>query len=276
MAELAMNDVLDSVSQAGMTEGFGDLSRKFEKMLRRMDEMVYLQRLAMLEPGSVLRFLAPDGQPIALSLPDAQDDFVQRIILRSRNFYEAPLLSLIKDKGLVSAASCVCDIGANIGNHSVYFGRILGAARVMAFEPQAYVHATLTRNIALNGLADRASAFNCMLGESAGNGRVARFSTRNLGATSFVADDSGDVPMCALDDVLPPEALDSLDLIKIDVEGMQDAVLRGAAGILHARKPALWVEILERDQTGQDTIDYLAGFGYRPELLGPKDFLFRV
>ena len=133
---------------------------RLDQLIRLMDEQVHLQRVALLEAGHTLRFNGPGAARIAFSLPDAQDDYLQRVILRTRGFYEARLLAMVAALGLVGPQSVVCDIGAKIGNHTVYFAKVMGAAKVLAFEPQAHCHSTLTDNIALNGLQDRAVAYN--------------------------------------------------------------------------------------------------------------------
>jgi FkbM family methyltransferase len=261
---------------SALIDSFDALSEKLDQMLRVMNAQLHLQRVALLEPGNILRFNAPDMQRIALSLPDVQDDFVQGVILQTRGFYEAKLLAKVEGMGLVGPGSVVCDVGANIGNHTVYFSRVMGAGKVLAFEPQSHCHETLCANIALNHMEKVTVVHNCLVGARRGKGRMAQFNTRNLGGTAFEASATGDVAMLALDDVLTPEEVVNLDLIKIDVEGMQMAVLNGATGILQACHPALWVEILRRDNAFEETAAFLEGFGYSVERLARNDFLFRV
>ena len=98
------------------------LNRKVDQMLRLMDDQVHLQKVSLLEAGHMLRFNGPKGRRISLSLPDAQDDYVQRVILRTRSFYEVRLLATVEAMGIVGKDSVVCDVGANIGNHTIYFG----------------------------------------------------------------------------------------------------------------------------------------------------------
>ena len=249
---------------------------KLDQLIRLMDEQVHLQRVALLEAGHILRFNGPGAARIAFSLPDAQDDYLQRVILRTRGFYEARLLAMVAALGLVGPGSVVCDIGANIGNHTVYFTKVMGAAKVLAFEPQGHCHATLTDNIALNGLQDRAVAYNCLIGAVTGNGTLSRFNARNLGGTSFAASDLGDLPLFALDEVIEPDDLARLDLIKIDVEGMQMEVLQGAEGVLDKQRPAIWIELLPRENAFDPVRLYLERFGYKPMQMGFNDVLFRV
>ena len=249
---------------------------KLDQLIRLMDEQVHLQRVALLEAGHILRFNGPGAARIAFSLPDAQDDYLQRVILRTRGFYEARLLAMVAALGLVGPGSVVCDIGANIGNHTVYFTKVMGAAKVLAFEPQGHCHATLTDNIALNGLQDRAVAYNCLIGAVTGNGTLSRFNARNLGGTSFAASDLGDLPLFALDEVIEPDDLARLDLIKIDVEGMQMEVLQGAEGVLDKQRPAIWIELLPRENAFDPVRLYLERFGYKPMQMGFNDVLFRA
>lgn len=263
-------------SDLAVAEGVAAMRDTLDQMLRVMNAQLHLQRVALLEGGHILRFNAPDMQRIVMSLPDAADDFVQGVILQTRGFYEAKILARVQEAGIVSPASVVCDVGANIGNHTVYFAAVMGAAKVIAFEPQAYCHATLCANIALNGLEKRVVTHHSMVGAAAGHGQMVQFNTRNLGGTSFEVAANGGVRVQALDKVLTKAEVTKLDLIKIDVEGMQMAVLQGATGILKSRKPALWVELLQRDDAFEETAAFLAGYGYVAERLARNDFLFQV
>ena len=276
LKQTALKAVVEPLAKDANADAIDALNRKFDQMLRLMDDQVHLQKVALLEDGHILRFNGPGARRIAMSLPDAQDDYVQRVILRNRAFYEAKLLGIVEQMGIVGPQSVVADVGANIGNHTVYFGRIMGAAKVLSFEPQFHCHDTLCTNIALNGLEKTALAFNCLIGAETGNGALAKFNARNLGGTSFAADSDGDIPLFALDDAIDPADLDGLDLIKIDVEGMQMEVLGGAEGILSERRPALWIELLARDAAFDVASSYLERFGYKPTQIGLNDVIFRV
>ena len=251
-----------------------ELNTKLDLMLRLMEEQLMLQRVGLLEDGHVLRFAHGGTQDIALSLPNAQDDFVQRTILKTRNFYEARLLATVQGMNLIDEKTTVCDVGANIGNHSVFFGKVLGAKQVLAFEPQPNVYSTLCRNLELNGLTE-ALAYNCLVGAKSGRGEVAKFNPRNLGGTAFVAAKDGSIPMVALDDLIDAEEMKNLGFVKIDTEGMQMAVLQGAKKILKAKKPAIWVELLQRDKDAYvEAATLLEGMGYSSVQIGPNDHVF--
>lgn len=264
--------VVDTATGDGAVEGLAALSGKLDQMIKLLDESVHLQRVALLEDGHILRFHA-GVKDVALSLPDAQDDYLQRVVLRTRTFYEAKLLATVQGMGLIGPQTTVCDIGANIGNHSVYFGKVLGASRILAFEPQVHCYGTLCRNLELNGLTE-ALAYNCMVGATSGRGEVTRFNARNLGGTSFAPAVGGAIPMVALDDLIEADELQGLGFIKIDVEGMQVDVLSGARAVLNLFKPAIWVELIEKDNAYPATAKLLQELGYTSVRIGPNDHIF--
>lgn len=264
-------DVVDGAAAPAAAQ-MADLAGKLDQISKMMDESVHLQRVALLEDGHILRFHTGMAQ-IALSLPDAQDDYVQRVILRSRQFYEARLLNMVHGMGLIQPDATVCDIGANIGSASVFFGKVLGARRVLAFEPQLHCYATLCRNLDLNALTD-AQAYNCIVGAKSGRGEINRFNPRNLGATSFAPAKTGPVPMVALDDLIDAEEMHGLTFLKIDVEGMHLDVLSGAKKVIATFKPAIWVALPENSADYATTSKLLAGLGYESVRIGPKDHIF--
>jgi FkbM family methyltransferase len=268
-AHLAAVEYSDAIDMA-------PLESRLEQIGKQIDEQLHLQKVALLEEGHILRFHGPRAQRLALSLPDAQEDYVQRLILKNRGFYEAKQLAQLETFGIVGSKSVVCDIGANIGNHAVYFARVMGAAKVLAFEPMAHSYATLCKNILLNQAEDRVLAYDCLIGAETGFGEMIRFNPRNLGGTVYAAKEGGSVPLFALDDVLEADDLPNLDLIKIDFEGMQMDVLMGAEGILAKRKPALWVEVAARENSMDAVEVYLEQFGYKSTRLSPSDVLFRA
>ncbi|WP_103333469.1 FkbM family methyltransferase [Pseudotabrizicola formosa] len=248
------------------------LAAKLDQLIRLTEDSIHLQKVALLEAGHILRFHA-GLVPVALSLPEAQDDYVQRVILRTRQFYEARLLATVQSLGLIRPGATVCDIGANIGNAAVFFGKVLGAGRVVAFEPLPQAYGTLRRNLDLNGLTE-ALAYRCMVGAESGRGDIARFNPRNIGATSFIPMPDGPVPMVALDDLIEAEELQGLSFLKVDVEGMHLEVLQGAKQVIATHKPAIWVALTDTDSDYAACAALLEPLGYKATPIGPNDFVF--
>jgi FkbM family methyltransferase len=175
-----------------------------------------------------------NGTLVRFHLPMPQDH-IQRLILHSNAFYEQSMLEDIGPR--LPEGGLVLDIGANIGNHTVFFAKVLGA-KVLCFEPNPAVQAILKANVDLNNLGDRVEVHNIALGAEAGTGRVENENPSNLGMAKVVRSDGG-VRIARLDDIIKNE---HVDLVKIDVEGMESDVLRGATATLHRCRPLLLIE----------------------------------
>jgi FkbM family methyltransferase len=176
------------------------------------------------------------------------DLYVGRSLRTYGEWTEAEIALLSK---VLQPGDCVLDVGANVGSHTVPFSRAVGLeGRVIAFEPQLEIFGLLEANVALNGLAN-VDLHHAACGASAGTldlplidyGREANFggvSVRDLEAAGrTAAAPVRQVPLVRLDDAL---SLERLRLAKIDVEGMEIEVLRGAERIIDRLRPLLYVE----------------------------------
>jgi FkbM family methyltransferase len=174
-------------------------------------------------------------------------DLIQRAHVRGE-FFEAG--SLAKLKALVaSPAPHIVEVGANIGNHVVWYARHLDAARIYPVEPNPAALRLLDDNIAANGLEARIDRRGMGLGAGRGAGRF-RAETDdadNLGGTRLVAAEDGGIETRALDALIGD---DRVDVIKIDAEGMEFDVLDGAAGIIARDGPVIWIEVLRPNIMG--------------------------
>ena len=158
------------------------------------------------------------------------------------------------------------DVGANVGTYTVLAAGAVGAW-VTAVEPIPETFGHLERNIALNRLDGRVRAFQCGLSDAAG---ALRF-TVDLGAGNRVVAEGErhpaiDVPVRSLDDVV---ASNGPVLIKIDVEGHEHAVVRGAVRTL--ADPTLLAVILETNGSGSRygiddaaLVSVMRGHGFLP------------
>lgn len=169
---------------------------------------------------------------------------------------EIALLSRFVERGMT-----VCDVGAHIGTHTLFFSRAVGpAGRVHAFEPQPFVFHFLAGNVALNSLQN-VRCRPVAAGAAAGTAvmpDVSYAGSRNFGAIALEQAGAGErVPVAAIDDL----ALGPVHLMKIDVEGMEKDVLDGAARTIAACRPVLYVENNRKAQSGP-LIETLAGHGY--------------
>lgn len=191
----------------------------------------------------------------ALAFAHAAGDYIPRKIEADKNYYEAEFLSALNQ--LISQEGAVVDIGANIGNHTVYFAKSANR-KVIAFEPEPLNHLCLLANIALNDIAPQVHAHEIALGKDNGSITLTMAIDGNHGSfTRLVSGTSTDRPpeIC---NALRTEKLDSvlqehhreeaIALLKIDVEGMELDVLKGSIQTIKSYKPIIACECSTESQ----------------------------
>jgi len=172
---------------------------------------------------------------------------------------------------LLPVGAGIADIGANIGWYTIHAAALDPSATVVAFEPVPKSFEQLRRAIVRNGLS-RVDAENVAITDHTdGLTLIADFSI--AGAASVH-------PTIALDHPqtlhVPSVTLDGyaaahgrhFDAIKLDVEGGELAVLRGASRVLTSDRPLVFCEMLRRHARAfgyhpNDIIDLMAAHGYR-------------
>ncbi|KAA1250525.1 FkbM family methyltransferase [Mycobacterium simiae] len=163
---------------------------------------------------------------------------------------------------------CILDVGANVGLHSLAWARL---APVVALEPAPGTFAQLEANVAANGLQGRVRTLRMAAGDAA-DGEVEFFVAADSAFSSLK--DTGRkrirerilVP-CTTLDALAAELGLSFGLLKIDVEGLERAVIAGAAELLRRDHPVLLVEIyggVASNPEPERTVENICAFGYEP------------
>ncbi|MFC5571464.1 FkbM family methyltransferase [Lysobacter yangpyeongensis] len=175
-------------------------------------------------------------QEFSLAAPDG--DYVGERVQHDGTFYEVDLLEELGVTDIPEGA-LVVDVGANVGNHTVYFGGVMGL-RVMSIEPEARNAEFLRANIEANGLADRVTIVPCALGAQPARGRLVQQIAGNSGTFALVTEPTGSIEVRTLDEVA--KGLGQVALIKIDVEGHEVQVLEGARETLKAHRPVITTE----------------------------------
>ncbi len=176
--------------------------------------------------------------------------------------------------------SRVIEAGANIGCHTVLLAKLAGAGgRVFAFEPQRHCFALLQAQLALNRL-DNVRAFNEGLGAEDGALWLPPQDYEHVGNFGGVALEKQ--PQSDRHEQVAVRRIDGLfydspiNLIKIDVEGMELDIIRGGAEVIKRYHPALYVEN-DRPDRSPELIAEIQGLGYRlwwhmPPLFNPDNF----
>jgi FkbM family methyltransferase len=189
------------------------------------------------------------GKVVALSigtkhysiyLPNADIDYIQKKISTELQPYELEMLQDIQVN--VSAGDLVLDVGANIGNHTLYLAAIADC-KVTSFEPNASLIEALRRSVEINQLSERVTLMPFGVGHMAGQGHFSAIMEENLGGQSIDIGE-GDIRIVALDELEFP---DRVKVVKIDVEGMELPVLEGAARLIGKDRPLIYVECMNAD-----------------------------
>ena len=101
-------------------------------------------------------------------------------------FYE--IEQLVRHRNLIWSGSAVLDIGANVGNHSIFYACFSRAQVVFPFEPNLTARSLLLESRKLNGLEQKIALDYCDLavGSRRGTVKVGVEPKNNLGATQMV------------------------------------------------------------------------------------------
>src|SRR5438309_9528254 len=144
---------------------------------------------------------------------------------------------------LYGEGDLIIEVGANIGAHTVTLPkRVVPTGGVLAFEPQRLMYQVLCANAALNSLTN-VDCYWAAADSTSGSVVVPDLDVHqrnNFGGVSLIDAQHGRrVPSIVLDEFI---FLPRLRLVKIDVEGMEDAVIKGAIELIDKFKPFLYVE----------------------------------
>jgi len=143
----------------------------------------------------------------------------------------------------VKPGSTVIDIGANIGLHTLRSALLAGeTGRVVAIEPSTWAINKLRKNLELNPeLAKIVEICHNALGEKVERSITLGFqSSYRLNGKSEIYSEVIDV--LTLDSIADQSSLKSVDFMKIDVDGHELHILRGAKQLLSISKPVLVIE----------------------------------
>jgi FkbM family methyltransferase len=138
------------------------------------------------------------------------------------------------------------DVGANVGALTLPMAKIVGSAgQVVAVEPGPETYRRLLRNLEMNpSISARVHAFPVGLGEKAGD-LFWREDPVNLGNAGLLGSKGVRVPVRTLDELVGDLVVTRIDFIKIDVEGMELEVLKGAQQTTQKFRPVVYYESLE-------------------------------
>jgi FkbM family methyltransferase len=165
------------------------------------------------------------------------------------------------------------DVGANVGQYALIAASVAADVTVVAVEPAAQNYQALVRNVVRN--AQERSIVTCPIALASAD-RLAGFAYRTLNpgdGTGHIVDvlDSEEVegrdatliqtPALSLDTLVMRAGLPAPDHLKLDIEGAELDVIRGASRVLSARAPTTVMIERENDDAMSAAVELLASFG---------------
>ena len=210
----------------------------------------WLMRVRPVELAALLKWVLRPGRVectamgLVLQVDPASDFGSQLLSLRT---YEPEMTGAVL--GLLRPGDVFLDVGANEGWFSVLAARAVGkSGRVLAVEPQERLWPVLIRNFILNDLAN-VELIPYGMAARRGVASLALYPSINTGATSIVDEPRRGlftvraIPTKSLDELADDHRAPSIRLAKIDVEGYELEVLRGAPKLLARGIDYLLVEL---------------------------------
>jgi FkbM family methyltransferase len=177
------------------------------------------------------------------------------------------------------------DVGGHFGQYAVLFAALAGEkGRVVTFEPDVGAHATLRRNLELNGFQDRVRVESIALFDVAGEHEfysrgadsMSSLALSGLGANAAKPDvQRQSVSTVTLDDYLRPSAGRLPDIMKIDTEGAEVHILRGGLSFLKSGKGTIVCELhpyawKEFGTSFEELLGLIRGCGREARYLDPS------
>lgn len=208
-----------------------------------------------LSAGQVVRAVIW-GEPVYFTITRPRDTIQRRH--RAGEFYEPEELEIIRR--WCPPGAVYCDIGTNIGNHSLFVLKYLRPAKVICFEPNPEAISVLISNLGLNGYLDDPrcdlSRLGFGLSDHAEDGLAIEAPAKNLGGGRLVASAKAagadatagaGLSIRKGDDLLAGE---TPTFLKIDVEGMELQVLAGLSETIERHRPTIFVEVDGQNRAG--------------------------
>lgn len=212
-----------------------------------------------------------------LYLPLYKTDLIQQTILVKDDYYEEKLLNYFFFKwndGILSKElkeNYFCDIGSNIGNHSLYFFKKCNAKGSYIFEPVKDTFDTMKKNMEINNYLEVSKLYNVGLCDKITKGSVSSYDLSNTGGTTLETSEKGELQLITIDSL---EIKEPLVLIKIDTEGFEKKVVDGAIKTIKKHKPYIMIEVQE--ENFEYIYSKLEKIGYKYESYDSTNFLFYV
>jgi FkbM family methyltransferase len=184
---------------------------------------------------------------------------------------------------LIGRGMCVVDVGANEGVFTLMAAKLAGRdGSVHSFEPSARDRERLLANVSANGLSN-VTVHPEALGRAEGKavlevsaaGRPGHNTIGGFAYSDTAPAYSLEVDVTTLDSIADAARLSRLDLLKIDVEGSETAVLQGAQDALRRFRPIVFAEaqdasLRQQGSSVAELLELLRASDYEVKVFGPS------
>lgn len=205
----------------------------FHRSVTAAKRLWYRERGEPIQYGAhKLRYVS-GTRPVRLKYINSPDVIVRNDATQIKFFLER-----------VKPGDFVLDIGGHVGQYAVFFGSLVGeSGRVISFEPDPKARETLLANLELNGLANRVDVEALALFDqegthtffSKGADSMSSLARSGLGENALSPDVSEyTVATMRLDDYLEGKNLGHPQWVKLDTEGAEVNILKGATAVLES------------------------------------------
>lgn len=251
------NDNEQRLSVLNTTDG--NLGGNDAQLLNILEQFPELYKKLDVEKNQNITRVGYDGVVSSFNVTN-RSDWIQKIQRQTGTFYEVGMLQDIAQRLSKSKDCTIVDAGAYIGNHTVFFATHCNASKVISFEPFKASYNQLLANIELNDKSDIVDVYNVALGDVAGRASIDILDEDNKGANTVSFEGGKDIDIIKMDTLLLRK-LTRLDVMKIDVEGMEIPLLKGALKTINKFSPLLYIEAFEQNRLNE-IINLLSPLGY--------------
>jgi len=158
--------------------------------------------------------------------------------------------------GLIKKMNIFVDIGSNIGYYSILGSTVNPKLTTYAFEPSKGANFYLSENVKLNNFSNRITIESCALMDT--SGEIDFYEIRNkkypsiynlsgehnIGTKTYKLSQKTKVKATTLDAYFLNNNINTLDLIKLDTEGAEGYILKGASEVIKQHQPIIICELL--------------------------------
>jgi len=221
--------------------------RSRQDLIKKLNQLHLDPYLGLVKPSA--KGIIWGGQEIS---GDNATSLIKKIFIK--NFYLKPNYNDV-----------VIDVGAHIGIYSIYASKY--ANKVIAIEPEARNFDNLVKNISnINNIIPLKIA----LGDNNETKKLYIHSTLDH-SLIFPSDHFLEVPVRKLDDLIIDLKLDKVNLIKLNAEGYEEHILKGAENTLKRFFPNLIIGVHHYEDESEKITDILVKLGYDSQVILIKD-----